>query len=174
MSETRRLEIERPRPVPPYSCENRQDKTCQREGETTYTSRRTISLAEGVEDKVQLVLGNTNTRISDTELESNTLVVHSQKTSTERNLALTVDLGRRELDGVTDEVGDDLAKTKRVTDELIWDIGLNIVGEIELVLRGANDEGLEDTKDGLTERVGDSFHRHATSFDYGIHVSHLA
>lgn len=72
---------------------------------------------------------------------------------------------RSKLDCVTDKVGNDLSETKRVADQLIRDIGLDIVCQVEVVLRGPNDESLQDAEDSLTKRVGDGFHRHTTGFD---------
>jgi hypothetical protein len=57
---------------------------------------------------------------------------------------------RRKFDGVTDEIGDDLTKAKRVADKLVGNIRLNVVGKIEIILRRMNDEGLKDAKDGLS------------------------
>ena len=66
-------------------------------------------------------------------------------------MALARDLGRRKLDGVTYEVGDHLAEAEGVTDELVGDVGLHIVREVKVVLRGTDDECLEDAKHRLPE-----------------------
>ena len=41
---------------------------------------------------------------------------------------------------------------ERVTDELVGDIGLNIIGKIQIVLRGVDVEGFENSKYGLPKR----------------------
>ena len=81
-------------------------------------------------------------------------------------MPLPRDLAWSELDGVSDEVGDDLAQTKRVANELIRDVRFHIIRKVKVVLGGTDDEGLEDAKDSLTEGVGDCFHGHATSLNF--------
>lgn len=46
---------------------------------------------------------------------------------------------------------------------MVWNVGLDVVREVEVILGCANDESHEDTKDGLVEGVGDGFHGHTAS-----------
>jgi hypothetical protein len=55
------------------------------------------------------------------------------------------------FDGVANEVGNNLTQAKRVTDKLVGNVGLDIVSKVEIILRGTNDECLEDAEDRLTE-----------------------
>lgn len=43
---------------------------------------------------------------------------------------------RTHLDGVADEVGDDLLEPEGVADEVVRDARVDVVDEVELVLRG--------------------------------------
>jgi hypothetical protein len=85
------------------------------------------------------------------KLEGNTLVVEHEQTTTEGSVPLPRDLAWSELDGVSDDVGDDLSQTKRVTNELIWYVGFHIIRKVEVVLGSTDDEGLEVAKDRLRE-----------------------
>ena len=66
----------------------------------TYSCRRTIRLTECVENKVQLVLRDTDTCVHDTELEGYALVIESQQTRAQRDVSLASHLGRGEFDCV--------------------------------------------------------------------------
>ena len=92
--------------------------------------------------------------------------INSEGGSEEANSPLTVHLAGRELDSVTHQVRDNLPQPQRIADELVGNIGFDVVGKVEVILRRANYEGLEDAKDGLAERIGDGFHSHTPGFDY--------
>ena len=68
-------------------------------------------------------------------------------------MSLSGCLRGRKFDGVTNKVGDNLTKAKGVTDKLVGNIRLNIVGKIEIILRSTNDECLQDAKNRLTKRI---------------------
>jgi hypothetical protein len=78
-------------------------------------------------------------------------VVERDDAALEPDVALAGDLAGRELDRVPDEVRDDLPEAERVADELVRDVRVDVVREVEVVLGGANDEGLEDAEHGLPE-----------------------
>jgi len=67
------------------------------------------------------------------------LVVQGKEASAQGDMAFPGSFGWRELDGVSDKVGDDLAKTKRVTDELIRNVWFHIIRQVEIVLRCSDD-----------------------------------
>lgn len=134
-------------------------------GVDTYTCRRSICLAEGIEDEIQLVFSNPNTRICDTELKSNTLVIQRQKSRTQGDMPFARDFRGCKLYGVANKVRDDLAQSKGIADQLIWNVGVYIIGEVEIVLRRADDQSLQNTKDRLTEGIGHRFHGHTTCFN---------
>lgn len=71
-----------------------------------------------------------------------------------------------ELDGVADQVRDDLAETERVSDELVGDVRVHVVSQVQVILGRPHDEGLEDTEDSLAERVRHGLHGHPTGFDW--------
>lgn len=106
---------------------------------TTYSCSGTISLSEGVENHGKLVNGNTDTCVGDAELQYHVLVVHSQQPTAKSDMSLDAVLRRRELDGITDQVGDDLSETQGIANELVWDVWIDIVGQLQLVLGCADD-----------------------------------
>lgn len=112
----------------------------------THSSGRTIRLTERIEDEVQLVFGNTNTSISNTKLQSHALVVECQQPRAKCDVALPRRLTGGELDRITNQVRDDLAEAERVADELVRDVRLDVVCEVEVVLRSTHNEGLEDAE----------------------------
>lgn len=81
-------------------------------------------------------------------------------------MPLPRDFAWSKFDSVPDKIGNNLTETKGVTDELVRNVCFDVVSEVEVVLRGTDDEGFEDTKDGLTDGVGDGFHGHSPGFDY--------
>ncbi len=70
------------------------------------------------------------------------------------------------FDRIADQVGDDLAQAEGIADELVRNIGVHVVGEIEVILRGPDDKGLEDAEDRVAKRVGDLLHSHTTGFNW--------
>lgn len=159
--------MERPRPVPPYSCSNiyHQKPAQPRRNEATHTCRRTISLTEGIKDEIQLVFGDTNTGICYTKFNRHALVIQGKEPRAECHMAFARHLGRCKLDRVAHQVGNNLAQAERVTDKLVGNVGINIVCEVEVILRGANNERLENAKYSLPQGIRYSFHGHATSLD---------
>ncbi len=85
-------------------------------------------------------------------------------------MALASYFGRREVDSVTDKIGDDLSMTKGITDELIWNVGLDVIREVKTVLRSSHNEGLGDAKDNLTKRIRHGFHSHTTSLNCTLYI----
>lgn len=61
------------------------------------------------------------------------------------------DLARGELDSVADNVRNDLAQMQRVTDELIRNVWVNIICEVEVVLRWSYNESLEVTENRVSQ-----------------------
>ena len=118
----------------------------------THPCRTPISLTERIEDEVQLVLRNTDTRVHDAEFKLHSSVLDAHKSTAQRNMTLTSDLARRELDRIADEVRDNLTKTEGVTNELILDVRVHVVREVQVVLRSAHNQCLEDTEDSLPDR----------------------
>ena len=123
-----------------------------KKGEFTHSRRRPVRLCECVEDQVQLVLRDPDARVRHAEFKRHARVVQREQAAAERDVALLRHLGRRKLDRVADQVRDDLPQAERVADELVRDVRVDVIGEIEIVLRGAHDERLEDTEDRLPER----------------------
>jgi hypothetical protein len=117
-------------------------------------------LAKRVEDEVQLVLRDADPRIAHTKLQRDAVVVQREQARAQRNVALARRLGRRELDRIPDQIRDYLPQTERVADQLIRDVRVDVVRQVEVVLRRAHDERLQDPEHGLPERVRHSFHRH--------------
>lgn len=76
-------------------------------------------------------------------------------------------MGRCELDRIASQIGESLVLRliRRVSDELIGNIGVNVVGQVEIVLQGTDSKSLEDPKDCLTQRIRDSVYSHATGLD---------
>jgi hypothetical protein len=54
---------------------------------------------------------------------------------------------------------------RRVADQLVGDVGLDVIRQVEVALRGTDDESFEDPKYSLSEGVRNSFHSHSSSFD---------
>jgi len=51
------------------------------------------------------------------------------------------------LDCVSNQIGDDLPESERISRELIWNPRIDVVDEIELVLGSLDAESLEHAKD---------------------------
>ena len=96
-------------------------------------------MAESIENHRELVLGDTNTGVRHAELQCDILVVQSEQPTAESNMALGRGPRGSELDGVPDEVGDNLAQAQRVSDELVRYLGVDIICEIKLVLGRPDD-----------------------------------
>ncbi|KAI3479879.1 hypothetical protein L1887_58027 [Cichorium endivia] len=123
-----------------------------------------VCLAEGVKDDVELVLLDANARVRGAELEHGEVAVdHLGELALERHAAA----GVGELDGVSDEVGDDLLETQRIADERIGAVGRHLVHEVELLLRRTHRERLEHAEHDAAQREGDLFDVHAAGFDLG-------
>jgi hypothetical protein len=115
-------------------------------------------LGESIEDDIQLVLLDSDTRVGHTEFKFDGIVHIALDSAAERYLSLAVfvstDLypdSRRELDGVTNKIGDNLAQPQWVTDKLVWNGGIDVVDEIQTVLLGFDAESLQDAEHGETE-----------------------
>lgn len=105
----------------------------------THAGRRAVGLTEGIENHRQLILGDTNTGVGHAELKDDVLFVHCEKSAAESNVAFRGSFGRCEFDGVAHQVGDDLPETQWIADELVGDVGVDVVCEVQLILRSAND-----------------------------------
>ena len=75
MRETRRFEIDRPKPVPPYSC-TPVSKTPGKRASGAHPCRGAVCLRERIEDEAELVLRDTDTGVQYTELNRDVLAVH--------------------------------------------------------------------------------------------------
>ena len=122
-------------------------------------------MAEGIEDEVQLVLSDTNAGICYTELNRHALVVQGKEPRAERHVAFAGHFRWCKLDRIAHQVGDDLAEAERVANKLVGNVRVNVVCEIEVILRGPNDERLENAKYSLPQGIRDGFHCHAASLD---------
>lgn len=94
--------MDRPRPVPPYSYWDQRGKDrqlrCDSNPKTTHPSRRTVRLCECIENEVELVPCDADTRILDAELERHSFIVESQQTTAQRNTTFGERFRRCELD----------------------------------------------------------------------------
>jgi hypothetical protein len=92
-------------------------------GTTILPRRGTIRLGKRVEDDIKLVLLDTDTCVGDAELQLDGVVFWNVPLDArgQRDRALA-----GELNGVANQVRDDLAQTKRVADELIRDGRVNV------------------------------------------------
>ena len=122
-------------------------------------------MTERIEYNRELVLLDTDTRILHTEPHSHIVLVRRNQLARQAYHALFVRLARRKLDRVSDQVGDNLPQTERVADNLIWNLWIDFVEQIEVLLVRANDERLENTKRRSTEGVRDLLHRHPARLD---------
>lgn len=106
-------------------------------------------MAESVENHAQFVLGDTDTSVEDTELDRYASFAVRHESATQGYVTLLLLLRRRELDSITNKIGDDLSQTERVSDKLVRYIGIDVVGQLKLILRSSHDESLEDAEDSL-------------------------
>jgi len=123
-----------------------------RQSNSAYTCCRTISLTESVENHIELVFCNTDSSVADTELECDILIIESQQPGAESYMAFSARLlgrVRREFNSISNQVRDDLSETQGIANELVRNVRLNIVREIDLVLRSTDNQSFEDPKDCL-------------------------
>jgi len=57
----------------------------------------------------------------------------------------------RELEGVANEIDDDLPQTARVADHLLGHLGANIEGEFQTLLMGAQGQRLDGRSQGVSQ-----------------------
>ena len=109
--------------------------------------RRPVGLPEGFEDRPLLVLGDADARIGDREVEHRAAVV--AHVFADRHEHVTR-LG--ELDGVADQIGDDLRQTDRVADDAGRRVRRDVAQELQALGVRAHAERLERVADGVGER----------------------
>ncbi|MFM1944605.1 MAG: hypothetical protein RI897_3587 [Verrucomicrobiota bacterium] len=121
-----------------------------------------VGLGEGLEQAGGLFRGHADAGVGDREFELDGGIGMFEQFGCDADLAF---LG--ELDGVIDEVGDDLAEAKGVAAEVLGDIGRDFDEELKALFVGFLGGDRGDGVDDLVELEVDVFYIEFTGFDFG-------
>src|SRR5688572_10467327 len=111
-----------------------------------------------MEQPAETVRGNANARITHSELKFEPALrsrsAGSEELGANDRLAGDADedfarMGK--LDGVADEVDQNLAQAGDIADNLGWSLGVNVAGEIEIFLRGLRGQKVEGFLDATAQ-----------------------
>src|ERR1700730_5780266 len=99
---------------------------------TISATHGSVSLCKSLKDRSLLFSRNSDTRIYDCKMEFDAVIRPRICPDVNNYFALL-----RELDGVTDQIHNDLSQTSGVPHECVRDVGLKIVGEFQPFLVGS-------------------------------------
>lgn len=131
-------------------------------GAAVFTGGGHIGLGEGLEEACGLFRGHADTGVGDGEFQLDTGFGCLEEFGGDADLAVF-----RELDGIVDEVGDDLAEAEGVAAEVLGDIGWDFDEELEAFFVGFLGGDRGDRVDDLVELEVDIFDIEFTGFDFG-------
>src|SRR5579864_1817578 len=119
-----------------------------------------IGLGESFEDRGLFLDGNTNPGVGDGYIEFDGLCRLRFCGNVRDNLACL-----SELDSVAGKIDDDLAKAARISNQFIRHVGLDVPGEFEALLMGAQGEGFHGVAETIAEIEVDCVDVQLTGFD---------
>src|SRR5262245_58054932 len=96
---------------------------------TILACRRAIGLRKGLKDDLLLLRGNTNARVTHSQVQADLVCSLRLQVNADNDLSLTA-----ELDGVAGEVHKDLPQTPGIAKQRIWYLGHDVVGELQALL----------------------------------------
>ncbi len=131
-------------------------------GAAVFSGEGTVSLAEGLEEPVAGFWGDADPCIGDFEAEADGVVRVGDGMEVEDDLA-----GFRKLDGVGEEVGDDLAQPSRVAEDLLGECSMDPGHEFESFGFGAFGEEFHGAFDAVDDIEGHGFDGEFTGFELG-------
>jgi hypothetical protein len=131
-------------------------------GSTEPPCGRGIRLSEGVEDEPAFVVGNADACVLHGDIQRHRLRRDRFGVDTHRDLA---PLG--ELDRVADQIEDDLADSPGVADQIVRDIGPDLVHELEPLGVGERRERLEHLAERLAQAEGHGLQLEPAGLDLG-------
>ncbi len=115
-------------------------------GAAELAAGRAVGLGEGLEDQVLLVGGDADAGVRDLEVQRDRAVRMRRDAHRDADLAA---LG--ELDGVADEVEDDLSEPARVADDGVGDVGRDVADQLEVFLVRAQGQRLHRALEVLAQ-----------------------
>src|SRR5260221_13121141 len=119
-----------------------------------------IRLRERMEDDFVLILGNTDARVHDRELQLDRLRRDGNPTDTHADLAPF-----REFDGVADQIDQDLAKTLRIADKHAGNFLQRLAVKMQPLAARQNRQRLCRQIQRLAQRKGDLLELELAGFD---------
>ncbi len=122
--------------------------------------RRPVSLTERFEDRVLFVCGDPDPRVGHGKVEHRAAVVPDVLTNRDHHMAAL-----RELDGVADQIRDDLLHPHRIADDAGRHVGRDITQQLQALLVRAHGQWLQRIADGVGERKGYHFDLESARFD---------
>ncbi len=129
-------------------------------GASEFTGRRSVGLAEGLEDQALLRLGDADAGVAHREVEHGAVGLELVGADADDDLARAGELHR-----VADEVDHDLAEPHRVADQRLGHARVDVVGDLQaLLVRGVRQHP-HRLGQGVVEAEGDALQRELLRFD---------
>jgi hypothetical protein len=110
---------------------------------------RSVDLAEGLEEPVHPIGGDSDAGVANRHIDFVVLIVQDMRHNRDHDFAR-----RGELDGVTEQIDEDLAQPGHIAEQGVWNMILDHIGQIDMLFRGARREQIERALETVAQVKG--------------------